>query len=200
MAYFVLAYNGTVRNDDQHAKSVKRLIETMVGEQPFDVHILNDNQVSNLYEYYKKIKHFAKNEAATNFVKIIDYCREQTQSSSMVQAICYVIKGHKGDWKDMYMNIHTAINSNDAKAYKSIKLLTTDEELSTVINRDADTVVSINELLRRKYKTGEYGDSQVLKFDVDKQDMLYLGNRPEETLLPKTPAHTFHVKYEDEDD
>lgn len=199
IAYYVLAYNGTIQNDDQHAIMVKRLLDSMVGDHAFDTHILNDNQVSNLYDYYQKIKNFDKNEAAANFIKIIDYCRNMAQSKSMIQAICFVIKGNKSEWIEMRTGINNALLSNDAKAFKSIKLLTTDEEISAIINRDADTIVNINELLRRKYRTGDYGDSKVLKFNVTDNDVIHLGKKPEELLLPKTHKQSFHIKYKEED-
>lgn len=197
IAYYVLAYNGTIQNDDQHARTVKRFIETMVGKHAFDVHILNDVQTSNLYDYYKKVANFSKNEAATNFIKILDYCVEQTKSRSMVQGILFVIKGRRADWKEIRVSIDTALKSRDAKAFKTVKLLDTDEELSAIINRDADTVVNVQDLLRKKYKTGEYGESKVLKFDVSTSDEIHLGRDPKDKILPKTAKRGFHVSYEE---
>ena len=202
VAYCVIAYNGTIPNDDQHTRIVKRLVETMVGKHAFDIHVINDTQTSNLYDYYKKVSNFAKNEAATNFIKILDYCVTQTKQRSMVQGILFVIKGRRSDWKDIRISIDTALKSRDAKAFKSIKLLTTDEEISIMINRDADTVVNIQDLLRKKYKTGDYGESKVLKFDALPTDNIQLGSAPEDAILPKTRKSSFHVRYEDtkEDD
>ena len=197
VAYYVIAYNGTIQNDDQHTRAVKRLIETMVGKHPFDIHVINDTQTSNLYDYYKKVSNFAKNEAATNFIKILDYCMKQTKERSMVQGILFVVKGRRSDWKEIRISIQNALNSRDAKAYKVIKLLTTDEEISAMINRNADTVVNIQDLLRKKYKTGEYGESKVLKFDTKKTDTIQLGTEPTADILPKTSKKSFHISYED---
>jgi len=199
IAYYLLAYNGTIQNDDQHAISVKHLLESIIGDRPFDIHVLNDNQTSNLYEYYKKIQNFEKNEAATNFVKIIDYCRNEAMTKSMIQAIVIVLKGKKSDWKEMSVSIKNALASNDAKAFKSLKLLTTDDEIGAIINRDTDTIVNINELLRRKYRTGDYGDSKVLKFNATNKETIHLGVKPEEALLPKSQKSTFHVRYDTEE-
>ena len=197
IAYYVIAYNGTIPNDDQHARAVKRLIETMAGKHMFDIHVLNDTQTSNLYAYYKKVSNFSKNEAATNFIKILDYCMKQTKERSMVQGILFVIKGRRSDWKEIRISIQNALNSRDAKSYNSIKLLTTDEEISAIINRDADTIVNIQDLLRKKYKTGEYGESKVLKFDVKESDSIQLGTEPTQNILPQTARNSFHVRYED---
>ena len=55
VAYMLLAYNGTIDNDDTHAQCVKRFLDTAVNKHPFDLVVLNDNQVSTLYDYYKKV-------------------------------------------------------------------------------------------------------------------------------------------------
>lgn len=197
IAYYVQAYNGTVSDDIQHTRNLRKFINQLCGEHPFDVYVMNMNTTMALNEYYKKITNFERNESADNFIKILDHNKERTENNSMLQTIIFCIKGQKSDWREMKVSIVNTLKSKDAKCFKSVKLLETEEEINAVINRNIDTVVNINDLLRRKYRNEEYGTSKVIKFDVTDNDVIQIGTPPKNTILPPTAANSFHVAYED---
>ena len=197
IAYFVQAYNGTVSNDIQHTKNLRKFLRQLCGDQPYDIYIMNINTASTLNDYYAKISNFDRNESADNFIKIIDHNKERVENNSMLQTIVFCIKGYKSDWREIKVNIVNTLKSKDAKCFKTVKLLETEDEINAVINRNIDTVVNINELLRRKYKTDDYGTSKVLKFDVTPDETIQIGTPPVNTILPETAPNSFHVSYDD---
>lgn len=195
--YLVTAYNGTITDDIRHTIEVRKFMQSLIGDYAFDIKVFNIESSASLNDYYQKISKFDRNESADNFVKIIDYSKSLVEEQSRVQCILFCIKGKRSDWKDIRKNIDNTLNSKLPRCYKTVTLLESVQDINEIINRDIDTVINIPDLLRRKYKTGEYETSRVLKYDASDTDILQLGQDAEHAILPKANPHSFHVNYDD---
>lgn len=195
--YAVKCYNGTCEDRIQRTQMLRKFLLSMVGDFEFDVYILNENNTGAIRRYYNTVNRFGKNTASMNFTKIIDMLSSKTRGKSMVQCTVFLIKGSRSDWKQIRLQIDGAINSQMAKAFKRIYRVTTQEELHDIIDRDIDTSVNINDLLRAKYKTGEYYNSRVVAYDP--VDEVVIGrdaeNKPTEIKVKEESKSTFHVAY-----
>ena len=200
--YAVCCYNGTIENEVARTKELRKFLDSLLGDFPFDTYILNVNNTESLRQYYSKTHKFGRNSAGRNFVRIIDNSVEMTESNSMVQCTVYCIKGKRSDWKAMKTQIDAAIRSSSARCFKTVYRVEDPEELQTIIDMDADTSVDIEQLLRKRYQTGEYGSSRVLAYDPT-EEIVIQGKTEHVEQRKKKPATTsvksngFYVKYED---
>ena len=79
--------------------------------------------------------------------------------------------------------------------------MTDKEEIEDIISRDLDGVISIDEMAKRKYCTGEYYGSKVLCYDDNKEQLARQTqgsdiNRRENTNYS---SNNFHVIYNGEE-
>lgn len=165
--YAVCCYNGTIEDDIKHTQMLRKFLNTLFGDYNVDTYILNMNSTEPLRQYYSKTHKFGRNTAGRNFVKIIDNSVKMTKDNSMVQCTVYCIKGVRSDWKAIKTQVDAAIRSSSAKCFKSVYRVKAPEELQEIINMDADTSVNIEDLIRRRYKSGEYDSSRVIAYDPE---------------------------------
>lgn len=191
--YAVKCYNGTCEDELQRTLLLRKLLNSMVGEFEFDVYILNESDTSALRRYYKLISRFGKNRASLMFIKIVDLLISLTKHKSMVMCTVFVIKGTRSDWKQMKVQIDGAILSTMSKAFKKIYRVKDRAELKALISQDIDTNIDIDELLRAKYKTGEYYTSKVVAYDP--KDTVIIGRNEDTQKKKKTSNASFHVTY-----
>lgn len=198
--YAVKCYNGTCENIIQRSQMLRKFLLSMAGDYEFDVYILNENNTSAIRRYYKTVNRFGKNTASMNFTKIIDMLSTKTRDKSMVQCTVFVVKGSRSDWKQIRIQIDGAINSQMAKAFKRVYRVTSLDELHDIIDRDIDTSVNIDDLLRAKYKTGEYYTSRVVAYDP--VDEVVIGKdpmgQPTEPVVVEKKRSSFHVAYSED--
>lgn len=196
--YMVVCFNGTTTDEIQRTIQLRKFLISLLGEYLFDIYIHNIADSPALFEYYKKAVAFNRNEAARNFVKIIDYSRDLTTDNSMVQATIFCVKGRRNEWKDIKKQVDIAINSRNAKVYKTVFRLNTSDAINEVLNRNIDSVVDIQKLLRNKYKTGDYSTSRVLAYDLSEDQEIIQGKSAVKSVLPEQTKQSFHVKYKED--
>lgn len=195
--YAVRCYNGTVESELNRTKELRKFLNALVGEFQFDTYIMNDKTTEPLRQYYAKTHKFGRNDAGRNFVKIIDNTVELTESESKVQCTVYCIYASLSEWKMLRTQIDSAIHSPAAKCFKLVYRISDPEELQDIIDMDTDTNVNIDDLLRRRYHTGDYGASRVLAYDPSEEIVIQdkVDSKPEK-LVKKSSG--FYVAYKEE--
>ena len=167
IVYCVSTYNNTVNDYEKHSMQTRKFFENIVGDYSFSIYIHNITETSDLNEYYAKVRNFTRNEAASNFIKMVDHLKDSASKSSLVQCTTYVIEGRMSDWKDIRSQIDTVLSSKTSKCFKKAWVLGDITSVSNLIDRDIDTTIETNKLITEKYKTGDYGTSKVIKYDLD---------------------------------
>lgn len=191
--YLVCCFNGTCDDEVRHSIALHKLLNSLIGTYEFDIYIHNIVVSPELRDYYNKVKRFNKNDSARNFIKIIDYTLSLTQNTSLVQCTIYAIKGRRGDWKDMSQQIRLACKSRSSKVYKTIYPVNNTREINDILNRDIDTTVQTQELLRSKYTTEEFGTSRVLAYDLPDDMEVVQGKKAIKPIIPEQTKSTFHT-------
>ncbi len=197
VSYLVCCFNGSNSNPVQHSVSVRKFLTSLIGDYNFDIYIHNINTTPELREYYKKVSQFNRNSSATNFIKIIDYNLQLVQDNSLVQCTIYALKGRRSDWKDMKKQIDTACHSQIARVYKTCFRVDDPYVVSDIIDRNIDSTMNIQELLRSKYATGNYDTSKVIIYDLPEDKEVIQGKRRKKPVLKEPPKNSFHQVYKE---
>ena len=197
IVYFVCCFNKTCDDEVQRSVQLRKLLENMIGDFDFDCYVKNLSESPALREYYKKVAQFDRNQAARNFIKMIDHTINLVEDTSLVTCTIYAIKGYRSDWVTIKTQIDSVLGSRAARCYKDIYRLDDADAINEVLNRDIDGIVNISELMRKKYSTGSFGTSKVLAYDLPKDSELIQGKESEHPVIPKQTKSSFHVKYED---
>ena len=171
ITYFVVAYNGNEKDKLAHSSGCDKFIEMCAGDHDYDTYIPNITERTTLRDRYKNVKLFGDRDMAKIFVDIIDHNSQMVMEKSTLQKIVFAFKGTRSDWKEIKNGIDNAISSRYSKAFKLVYRVTDKEEIGDILSRDLDGVISIDEMTKRKYCTGEYYGSRVLCYD-DNQDQL----------------------------
>lgn len=196
VGYFVIAYNGDSEDHLQHSAAVSKFIESCTENRDFDIYIQNISEVSGLASRYKNVKLFTDNDAASDFMEIIDYNSKIVNESSTMQKIVFFFKGYKGDWKELKMSIDGACNSKIARCFKTVYRVSSQDELEEILGRDLDGVISIQDIMRKKYCTGEYYGSRVLCYDDNKNQVpKSVKQTPQRIKNTNYSSNNFHVMY-----
>lgn len=196
--YAVCCYNGTVENELQRTKELRKFLNALVGDYVFDTYILNINSTEMLRQYYSKTHKFGKNDAGRNFVRIIDNTVELTSLESKVQCTVYCVHATLSEWKMLRTQIDSAIQSPAAKCFKLVYRINNPDDLQEIIDMDTDTNVNIDDLLRRRYQTGDYGASRVVAYDPSEEIVIQdkLDSVPDKQ---SKASSSFYVKYKEAD-
>lgn len=186
--YIIVTYNGSCEDKQIRSQQIKKFLDIAVGNFSYDIHIQNVIEAQTLSNRYNKVKLFANAQAAQDFIDIIDHNRNTVRKSSLLTKTIIVIKGKRSDWKEISTNIQTALKSTAAKAFKTVYLVTDKDEVEAIISRDIDGLINLDEMLRKKYRTGNYRGSKVLSYDdADLQE--------EQIAVTKDEQADFHVNF-----
>lgn len=196
--YYVCCFNGTSDDDVRRSVQLRKLLANMIGDYEYDTYMFNIDDSPALRDYYKKVSSFNKSDAAVNFVHIIDHNLNLVENSSIVMCTVYAIKGTRSDWKDISNQIDTALGSRLARCYKTIYRLKDADAVNAILNRDADTVINVSELMRKKYATQNYGTSKVLAYDLPDDKVIIQGSSKVKPVVPEQTPHSFHKVWKDE--
>lgn len=195
--YLVCCFNGTCEDEVRRSVQVRNLLRTLLGDYVFDIYIHNITNMPALREYYDKASHFNKNESAKNFIKIIDYTLQLTQDYSMLQCTIYAVKGKRSDWKEIKTQIDIAVKSKVSNVYKTIYRVKEPLIINDIINRNVDSTINIEDLLRNKYATKDYDSSKVLAYDLPEDREIVQGRNRTVPIIPEAPSYGFHVAFEE---
>lgn len=200
IVYLVCCFNGTTEDSLRRSVQLRKFLNSMFGDFLFDTYILNVTDFPALRMYYDKVKEFDKNESATNFINIIDYNIELVNDKSLVQCTVYAIKGRRSDWKDIKTQIDLALGSRLARVYKTVYRVKDSTVINELLNRDIDGVVNIEELLRKKYRTGNYNTSKVLAYDLPEDKVIIQGKSAVKPVIKNSNPNGFLVAYKENEE
>lgn len=196
--FFILGFNGTIDKPMEHAMLLSDFLTTLIANYTYNIYLQNITDTNILTHYYDRVNRFQKNNSASNFIDILDYDKKLTEETSLVQGLIIELICPKSDWKTTLQHINDSLRDYSFSVFKTIELLTDYREINAILNRDIDSVVNIEELLRLRYKTGDYKGSHVLTYDVAGKDNIVLGDTRTVKIIPDAPIETFHILYEDE--
>lgn len=197
--YLVCCFNGTSEDTIQHTVQLRKLLDILLGKYTYDTYIQNIVDSPALQAYYEKVCKFDRNASARNFINIIDHTIQLTEDESLVTCTIYAVKGYKSDWKDIKKQLQLAVGSRAARVYKSIYLVDNEDDASAILNRDVDTIINLNDVIRRKYATQQYDTSKVLAYDLPEDQILLQGQQAQEQVLDDSVSTVgFHRVYSEE--
>lgn len=201
ISYFIIAYNGDNSDNKMHAKMFDAFVSSCVDNNDINYYIQNITYTETLENRYKTVSLFGDRDAIRDVVDMIDYNSHIVRENSVMQRIIIQIKGYKSDWKTLRAAIDSAIYSDAAKAFKEVHLVTDPEELDEIFSMDLDGVIQVNEVVKKKYCTGNYYGSRVLCYDDDTDTARK--NQKRKVVAKPTAATNykqgnFHVIYKEE--
>lgn len=194
--YLVVCLNGTTEDKVRHSVRMRRFIESLTADYMFDVYIHNINTTPSLTNYYDKVHHMGRTEVASNFIEIVDLNKQRTEEKSKVQRMVFAIYGRRSDWKNICTQIDSVLASDAAKVFKTAYRVSTAEEAIEIIDRDTDTNVRLQHLMRMKHRSGDYDSSKVLGYDSDDSKIYEVNKQVEDSgKIKYKDAKSFHVKH-----
>lgn len=193
--YIVSAFNGTSEDDVLSTVQLRKFLEAAFMGLVYDIHIHNINDSQSLRDYYAKAGQFGHNESAANFVKMIDHTIQLTVDTSTIQQTLYVVHGFKSDWKVIKTRLDSVLQSNVARRYKTVYRVREADEINAIFNRDSDTIINIEALMRKKYANEGYYNSKVLAYDLPKDMVIIQGQDSKHKVLPEQTEDSFHTSY-----
>lgn len=193
--YLVSAFNGTSEDEIQSTIQLRKLLEAAFVDFNYDVYIHNINDSQALRNYYSKVGNFGRNESASNFIEMIDHNIALTVETSTVQQVIYAVYGYKSDWKNIKLKIEGALASNIARRYKTVYRVKDPDEINDIFNRNSDTIINIEALMRKKYANEAYYSSKVLAYDLPDDKVIVQGKQSQHKVLPDQTKQSFHSTY-----
>ena len=163
VAYNIVTYNGTIMDDIVWTQRVAGLLEKFK-DFDLDLRVHNIQETGTLEKRYENVKIFNRGQYAQDYIDIIDHNRKLVYTASMLLRLTITVSASKLYYKELRNAVQDAVNSYNGKAFKTIVLADAaiDEELCS---RDIGGHLDIEELLERKYYTGEYFGSKVVGID-----------------------------------
>ena len=194
--YLVSAFNGTNEDDVQSTVQLRKFLRAAFAGFNFDTYIHNINDSQSLRNYYAKVAQFGHNESASNFVKMIDHNIKLTIETSTVQQTIYAVYSYKSDWKTIKTQVDSAIQSTISRRYKNVYRVNDADEINTIFNRDSDTIINIEALMRQKYANEAYYNAKVIAYDLPEDKVVVQGKQTRHPILPEQTPQSFHKQFD----
>lgn len=167
IGFFVVTYNTTTQDVLGKSKQFNRFLKLAVGDHPFDFYIQNIVDTEQLENRYTDIKMYNDQDSAKAFMEIIDYNKQFITKNSLLTKNIIFVRGSKYEWKDILNDLKSALRSDSAKIFKNAYIVTDKDEIEELLSRDINGDVDINNLIKRKYCTGERYGSKVISYDYE---------------------------------
>lgn len=182
VAYVMVAANGTSTDPLARSKTLRNFFAMLGKRFDLDIYVQNITEMKSLEERYNNVKLFVDQDAAKDFIDIIDHNRQVVYSESRLVRVCIVVKGRKSDWTEIRDNCKMACNSAAARAFKYVHIASK-EEVGEILNTDIRGFVDTDKILQQKYATHQYFGSKVLFFDEEPASDVDLGEQEERGFL-----------------
>lgn len=169
VTYFMVATNGTSYDTIARSKMIREFLTQFSNQFDIDIYAQNITELKSLEDRYSNVKLFTDEEAAKDFIDIIDHNRSVVYSGSRLVRLVIAVKASRSYWTEVRDTCKQACYSAAAKAFKNIHLASREEVLE-IINTDVRTYVDVDGILQKKYATHNYFGSRVL----------YFGDKPED--------------------
>ena len=171
IAYTIVTVNGTNYDTVARSQRIHEFLEMLGNDYDVDIYIQNITDMKTLEDRYSNVKLFVDDDAAKDFIDIIDHNRKVVYSQSLLTRVVFVVKGRAVNWTDVRDNCLMAVNSAPARAFKNAKIGLR-EDIQDVFNMDIRGVVDLEALLQKKYATHNYYGSKVLYFDQKPEELV----------------------------
>lgn len=163
VTYFLLAANGTSYDTVARSKLLREFFEQFSKNFDIDIYVQNITELRSLEERYANVRLFSDEDAAKDFIAIIDHNRNIVYQGSRLTRLVIAVKAPRSYWTEVRDTCKQVIYSGAAKAFKDVHMASRDEVLD-VINTDVRTYVDVDGILQKKYATHNYFGSKVLYF------------------------------------
>lgn len=163
--FMIVTYNNSDSDTVKKSVQIRRFLELAVGKQPFDIRVQNINDTDNLDSRYSNVKLFSDSSVAMDFIEIIDFNRQAVSKMSTLTRNIICIYGSKYQWKEIAANVEAAVNSESARVFRKSYLVTDPMEVEDIISRDVNGRIDLNEMLQKKYYTGNTYGSKIISYD-----------------------------------
>lgn len=163
--YIVEAYNNTPVDTLQKSREYDQFLSILVGKNAFEVYVQNINDTDAINESYKNISRFEDTEAARQFTAILDHVKDIVSKNSTMLRLVFVVRASKYKWKELQREMEIAVNSSSAAMFKRIKLVTNRDEIESIISRDVNGNLPIDNMLRQAYSTGSDRGAYIISYD-----------------------------------
>lgn len=164
--YLVICENGNRVDDIARAQMVRQLLITLTSVFSLDVHIQNFDVGEVLAMRYNNLKLFKDKAAMRDCLSLLMKNIELANTESFLTRTIFAVKGRRNEFKRMKQTIEKAISSEDARAFKSIRLAT-EEEAKSIISEDLDSNIDYEAMLTNKYNDENYYTNRVISYDKD---------------------------------
>lgn len=182
VAYVMLAANGTTYDPLARSMTIRDFFSQIGKYFDIDFYIQNVTEMKSLEQRYNNVKLFVDQEAAKDFIDIIDHNRKVVYSESRLTRIVIVVKGSRNYWTDIRDDCKQAVNSAAARAFKDVHIATRDE-VREILGTDIRGYVDIDGELQRKYATHQYYGSKVLYFGDEPKEVAEDGKNEERGFM-----------------
>lgn len=163
VAYVMVAANGTTYDSLARSMTIRDFFSQIGKNFDIDFYVQNVTEMKSLEQRYDNVKLFVDQDAAKDFIDIIDHNRKVVYSESRLTRIVIVVKGPRGYWTEIRDDCRQACNSAAARAFKDVHIAMRDE-VHEILDTDIRGYVDIDGELQRKYATHQYYGSKVLYF------------------------------------
>lgn len=167
VGFFVVTYNNSEDEGVWKSKQIDRFIGLAVGKHDFDIRIQNINSTEEIDNRYNNVTLFSDEEAAGAFMEIIDYNREMVSKRSTLTRNIIFVRGSKYQWKEIVSDIQSALSSESARVFRKAYMVTDRDEINEIISRDINGYVDLEEMLQKKYRTGNKRGAKIISYDFE---------------------------------
>lgn len=165
VAFNLVAYNRDQSNQEKRALAISNIIRGF-GSYIFDIRVYNVEMEDELQRRYDGVKFFAGDpEAASDFLKVIDFNREYAKNNSLVSMTVFTVYGRLHEWHTLYSVCESAVKSAEAKVFRKFEIADK-EKVMKIMNEDMDTYIDLEEMQIQKYADGNYYGSKVLGYNL----------------------------------
>lgn len=182
VCYIMVAANGTSYNALSRSKTLRDFMSLLGKDFDIDFYIQNVTEMKSLEERYNDVKLFVDQDAAKDFIDIIDHNRKVVYGESRLTRICIVVAGRKEYWTDIRDNCKMACMSSAARAFKNVHMASR-EEIGEILNTDIRGYIDTEKILQQKYATHKYYGSKVLYYGDAPENVEDAGDQEERGFL-----------------
>lgn len=169
ITYFIIGSNGTSYDAIARSKMLREFFGQFNRLFDIDIYVQNITELKSLEERYANVKLFTDEDAAKDFVDIIDHNRNIVYQGSRLTRLVIGVKAPRSYWTEVRDTCRQVCYSGAAKAFKDVHLASRNEVLD-ILNTDVRTYVDVDGILQKKYTTHEYFGSHVLYFGDKEED------------------------------
>ena len=172
VAYVIVCENSDRGSVQEKSAGLTFFYTSLLSKYKVDLYFQNVDSCAELDKRYAMAKALKDRNVRNDYVENIDYNINLILSKSRLMRPVFIIRGRRGDFKDILKTAEEVTRSNAARVFKSVTVLKDEEAINNIISRDMDTYVNYQELIMQKYCTKEYYKSKVIGYDIQDDNLV----------------------------